>query len=148
MVTNEQADELYLNIGTDKSCLFVRMSRFVLKRLQQYPLLYFSVEEALECAKIGYYGIGIMAFAQLLNLLSESTPDERHLVSHKFLEWRPSKQSFDAIVDEFKTAAANVSARESARVQDIGVYNQIVLQEWKDFIKQLHNLNDFPAVGR
>jgi hypothetical protein len=95
------ADELYLNIGTVKCCLFVPTSTFMIKQLTQYPLLCFSVEEALECAKLGYYGIGVMTFAQILNLRNEETPDERHRVAHKFLEGRPSKATFDEIVKEF-----------------------------------------------
>ena len=122
MSVESSTDTLYVNIGTDKCCLFVPMSSFLLRRLQQYSILYYSVEEALECAKIGYFGIGIIAFAQLLNLLKEAAPKSRHDVAHSFLELRPTKQTFDQVVAEFKIAAARQCEEESRRHTVVGEY--------------------------
>jgi hypothetical protein len=138
MSVNGSTDTLYINIGTEKSCMFVKMSRYLLRQLERYPLLYYSVEEALECAKIGYYGIGAIAFAQLLNLLNEKTPESRHLVAHRFLEVRPSKETFDEVVAEFKAAAANRSDHESRSFTPVGEYHRTIAAQWNEFIKNLH----------
>lgn len=138
--TESCADTFYINIGTAKCCLFVRMSSFLLRQLERYPLLYWSVEEALECAKIGYFGIGIMAFAQLLNIVNEETPDSRHLVAHRFLELRPTKATFDKVVDEFKCAAAKRSDQESSKCSSIHEYQRMLALEWEKLIAKLHDL--------
>jgi hypothetical protein len=116
------------------------MSSFLLRQLERYPLLYYSVEEALECAKIGYYGIGTIAFAQLLNLFNEKTPQSRHLVAHKFLEVRPRKETFDDVVAEFKAAAADRCDQESGSFASAVEYDRTIAAQWNDFIKKLHSL--------
>jgi hypothetical protein len=138
--------ELYINIGTVKSALFVRMSTFLIRRLEQYPLLYFAVEESLECAKNEYYGIGIIAFAQLLNVMNEETPDSRHLVAHEFLEHRPSKEAFDSAVEKFKKTAAQRSDQESIKYDSVEDYGRKIAQEWGTFITNLHNLAEAPLT--
>jgi len=143
----EQSDGTYINIGTVKSCLFVRMSSFLLRRLQQYPLLYFAVEEALECAKTGYYGIGVMAFAQLLNIFNEKTPDSRHRVGHKLLEFRPTKEAFDSIVAEFKRAAAERQQLERAKYENPDMYDREISLEWWQFMRTLHDLPNAPEAN-
>ena len=94
MAARPQGD-LYVNIGTQKCCLFVRMSYFLLRKLQIYPLLYYAVEEGLQCAKEGYYAAGIMALSQLLNVLNEGAPEARHRVAHELVERRPSKAEYE-----------------------------------------------------
>jgi hypothetical protein len=138
--------ELYINIGTVKSALFVRMSTFLIRRLEKYPLLYFAVEESLECARNGYYGIGIVAFAQLLNVMNEETPDSRHLVAHEFLERRPSKEAFDSVVEKFKESAAQRSDQESRKYDTVDDYGRKIAQEWETFITKLHNLAESPST--
>ena len=145
--TSDESGTLFINIGTVKACLFVRMSSFLLRRLEQYPVLYYAVEEALECAKIGYFGIGIIAFAQLLNQLSEETPDSRHLVAHKFLELRPSKEAFDDVVAKFKCAAAERSDLEIRKCASCSDYERKVSAEWQDFIKKLHPSSQLPRAN-
>lgn len=88
-------NKLYINVGSEKCCLFVKMSSFLLRALERNPLLYFAVEEALECAKIGYYAIGILTFSQLLNLFNRKTPASRHVVAHQILRQRPTKPVFE-----------------------------------------------------
>ena len=134
------APDIYINIGSEKCCQFVSMSRFLLKQLDKKPLLYYSVEEALECAKIGYYGIGIIAFSQLLNLFKEKTPEHRHLVAHDFLCQRPSKEVFDETVAAFKNAASKQSDHEYKKQNDIPAYKQLLSKEWEELIKKLHGL--------
>ncbi len=68
--------DLYVNLGTGKCCFFVQASKLLLEKLERYPALHHAVEESLECAKLEYYGIGVIAFAQLLNLLSAKNPVE------------------------------------------------------------------------
>jgi len=144
MNSETSSDTFYINIGTVKSCLFIRMSSYLLKQLEQRPLLYWSVEESLECAKIGYYGIGIVAFAQLLKLFNEKTPDSRHSVAHKFLESRPTREMFDAVVADFKTAAAERCDLESRKFRTSGEFEQKISAEWELFIKKLHDLAEAP----
>jgi hypothetical protein len=112
----------------------------LLEELDKKPLLYYSVEEALECAKIGYYGIGIIAFSQLLNLFREKTPEHRHLVAHEFLRQRPSKEMLEETVAAFKNAASKQSDRECRKRNDIPAYQQLLFKKWKELIKKLHGL--------
>jgi len=129
---------LYINIGTEKCCLFVKMSTFLLNRLERYPLLFYAVEESLECAKLNYYGIGIIAFSQLLNLFNEQTPPERHEVAHEFLTVRPSRCNFDRIVGQFKDAAEACSDRECARCDDVATFESKIAARWAAFIEAHH----------
>ena len=134
------ASDYYINVGSEKCCQFVNMSERLLKELDEKPLLYYSVEEALECAKIGYYGIGIIAFSQLLKLFGEKTPEYRHLVAHEFLRQRPSKEMFEETVAAFKNTASKQSDRECRRQNDIPAYQQLLSKKWKVLIKKLHGL--------
>jgi hypothetical protein len=136
-------DELLINIGTEKCCCFVRMSQLLIKKLRAHPLLYYAVEEALECARIGYYGIGMIAFSQLLNLFNEETPEDRHRVAHEFLKQRPAKPMFDSVVERFKIAAAHRSDKEIRKVDSGGLtqYRERVLTEWGVLVKELQVSN-------
>ena len=134
------ASKFHINIGSEKCCIFVNISMLLLKELDKKPLLYYSVEEALECAKIDCYGIGIIAFSQLLNLFAEKTPEHRHLVAHEFLRKRPSKEMFEETVAAFKSAASEQNARECRRRNDIPAYQQLLVKKWKELVKKLHGL--------
>jgi len=115
------------------------MSVFLIKALAKRPLLYHAIEEALECATLHYYGIGIITFSQLLNLFGRDTPESRHIVAHEVLEQRPTKEMFDSIVESCKNAASECSDREIAKSQDIEEYQQKVVGGWKLLMKSLHN---------
>ena len=132
-------DKLYINIGTEKGCLFVRMSHRFLTVLQQKPLLYFAVEEALHSAKCGYYGIGILAFSQILNALSKKTPATRHKVAHELLQHRPTRLDFESALAAVKKAAFEQGERELAKSKDKDAYRRSVLEEWYAVIRALHH---------
>lgn len=133
-------DELYINIGSEKCCLFVKMSGFLLRALERRPLLYFAVEEALECAKMEYYGIGILTFSQLLNVFNRKMPAGRHVVAHEILTTRPTKETFEEVVDAVKSAASEQSDRESAKCTTVAAYKRRIVSEWKALITDLHGI--------
>jgi hypothetical protein len=133
-------DELYINIGTVKCCLFVKMSTFLLRAIVHNPLLYFAVEEALECAKIEYYCVGVLTFSQLLNVFNCETPASRHAVAHEILRTRPTKQTFEEVVEAFKSAASEQSDRESGKCRSVADYKRNIVSEWEAFIKNLHGI--------
>lgn len=83
-------NDSYINIGSEKACFFVKSSIFLVRQLKAKPVLYYAVEEALRCASQGYYAIGILAFAQLLNVFNKKTPQARHIVAHELLTTRPN----------------------------------------------------------
>ena len=133
-------NDLYINIGSKKSCLFVQMSKFLIRTLDKYPFLYYAVEEAIVCAKIKYYGIGIITFSQLLNLFKKRTPINRHIVAHKVLTQRPTKQMYEEILETFKNAASERSKHECKKCGSIADYQQSVLKNWEDFIKKQYRI--------
>lgn len=132
-------DTLFINIGTVTSCLFVKMSLRFLKLLQRNPLLYFAVEEALECAKIGYYGIGIIAFSQILNSLNKTTPASRHVVAHELLRHRPDKYAYECALENLKMTASEQSERELGKSTDKVSYRRRVAEEWHALVYELHS---------
>jgi len=113
------------------------MSIFLIKQLETHPFLYYAVEEALECAKRGYYASGIITFAQLLNLMKKKTPDSRHLIAHQILKLRPTKASFEEIKQEVKKSASEYNDREIAKYQDNSQYQDLVLGKWKELLKKM-----------
>jgi phosphomannomutase len=133
-------NELYINIGSEKSCLFVKTSIFLIKTLERHPFLYYAIEEALECAKLGYYGIGILAFSQLLNLFNKDTPKSRHIVAHEFLKQRPSKDIYTTVLESLKKAAADRSDQEIEKTKSIENYHKKLEEEWMILIQDLHGI--------
>ena len=134
-------NDLYINIGSEKSCLFVKMSLFLIKVLEKRPLLYYATEEALECAKSDCFGIGIIVFSQLLNIFNKPAPESRNIVAHEILEQRPTKETFDSIVESFKEAASERSKQEIADFEDVEKYQQKIAEDWKLLVKSLHNID-------
>lgn len=130
--------EHYINIGSEKCCCFVRMSMLLITQLDKNPFLYYAVEEALECAKNGYYSTGILTFSQLLNLLHKKTPAERHLVAHDILQFRPTKESYEKIEEAFKNTATHQSITEQSRRSSQQEYNGQLTQKWNELIAKLH----------
>ena len=138
----------YINIGSVKACFFVRVSLFLVRELGKKPMLYFSVEEAIKCASMGYYGIGILAFSQLLNVFNRRTPSARHMVAHEFLVARPSKEVFDEVVEAVKEAAREQSEREQKRYPNASSYQETVLREWHSLVARLHGINEEESANR
>ncbi len=108
-----------------------------MKRLEQNPLLYYSVEEALLCAKNGHYAAGIITFAQLLNLLKEKTPEDRHLVAHKILQVRPTREKYEEIKQEFEKTAAEHNEKEIEKQKNISEYEKKVKTAWEELMQKL-----------
>lgn len=131
------ANNIYINIGTENCCFFVRMSIFLIKRLEQNPLLYYAVEEALLCAKNSHYAAGIITFAQLLNLLKEKTPEDRHLVAHKILQVRPTKEAYEEVKQEFEKAAEELNEEEIKKQKNISEYEKKVHTAWEELMQKL-----------
>jgi hypothetical protein len=125
-----ELEDIYINIGTEKSSFFVVNSKHLMTILERHPLLYYAVEEGVICAQKGYYAGGILAFAQLTNLFNERTPAERHLVAHNFLDSPPSRQNYDRVVKEFKNIAQKVRDKELKKIGDKVEYNQGLLARW------------------
>ena len=94
----------HLNIGTEKSCLFVYLSKHLIGVLKRNPLLYYAVEESLTCAERGYYSAGILTFSQMLNQFNGKTPSARHEIAHEFLQKRPTKKTYESILEQLKLA--------------------------------------------
>ena len=129
--------DFYINIGTQKCCLFLRMSFFLIRKLKKHPLLYYAVEEGLQCARGGYYAAGIMALSQLLNVLNERTPEARNRVAHELLQGRPSKADYEATLQQVKEAAQRRYANELAKQADATQYHQRLVRDWETLMQGL-----------
>lgn len=92
----------YINIGTEKASLFLNMSKRLINILERNPLLYYSVEESLKCSSQGYYTAGILAYSQLYNVLGLEAPEERHRVAHELLRHRPTKDTYESMLETIK----------------------------------------------
>lgn len=134
-------DNHYINIGSPKCCFFVKTSLTIIRVLDQNPFLHFAVEEAMECAKNDYYAAGILSFSQLLNQLNEKTPNDRHLIAHEILRNKPTKEMYESIFEQVKSATAAINIREMKRHRDIKQYAQRVSHAWNAFMRKYHNGN-------
>lgn len=115
--------------------------------MERYPLLYYSVEESMECAKMGYYSAGILTYSQLLNLFNKQTPSERHEVAHKIFIKRPSQDSYNRILEQLKQAALEQQRKEFSRIADAGIYSNKLLNNWKSIMRKLHPDIDLDSIG-
>jgi hypothetical protein len=130
---------MYINIGTEKVCLFIHMSLLLLNRLTSYPLLHPAVEEALECASEGHFAAGILCYSQILNLLNVETPNERHGVAHQMLMKRPTQQAYDSVVAKLKVAAERQQQREVKKADSSEAYYRDLMDKWSDFMASSMN---------
>lgn len=126
-----------INIGTEKACLFIGMSRHLVNVLKKNPFLYFAVEESLLSAKQGWYSIGIIAYAQILNTLNQKTPQKRHEIAHRILRMQPSKSDYEAVLDKLKKAAQERCVAEFSKAKDKEKYREELLAEWKAWVSGL-----------
>lgn len=106
-------DKPYINIGTEKSCLFIHLSRRLIKILENNPFLYSAIEESLKCASEGYYAAGILAYSQTFNCFGVKTPEARHRIAHEFLQHKPSQDTYEVLLETLKYVA------EVAYVQEV-----------------------------
>lgn len=132
-------DNIYFNIGTEKCSFVVPVSEFLLKIVTKYPLLYFAIEEAVLCAKRGYYSAGILAFSQILNQFQVKTPKERHEVAHKILTKRPDKRVYESISLQLKKAAQDKFKNELGRARDPGKYHRDLFFKWCDLQRSFNS---------
>ncbi|HOF50640.1 MAG TPA: hypothetical protein PLH22_03135 [Candidatus Colwellbacteria bacterium] len=139
----------FVNIGTEKSCLFISLSSQLINILRKNPFLYFATEESLLCANQGYYAAGILAFSQLLNCLNEKTPKERHKVAHEFLKYKPKREYYEKLFKLLENASESIYLRElkKSRKSD-DEFNREIFNLWKDYTQNDQNLApDLDFVG-
>ncbi|MGW8256772.1 MAG: hypothetical protein ACWGMZ_04735, partial [Thermoguttaceae bacterium] len=117
-------DEFFINIGSEKSSLFIKMSSHLINCLKKNPMAYYAVEEAIECQKKGYYGVGIIVFAQILRMLGHDSPPTRNDVAHRILKKRPTKEAYNEILESVKKMAIKQSDSECRRYDTIAGYNR------------------------
>ncbi len=128
----------YINIGSPKCCFFVKMSMRIMILLENNPFLYYAVEEALECAKNDYYASGILAFSQLLNALNEKTPKDRHIIAHKILRNKPTKEMYEEIKAKVEKAADDININEIKKHNNIKEYELKIEKRWRDLMVKLN----------
>ena len=132
METTKNKD--WINIGTEKCCVFVRMSKYLLHTLKKYPCLHHALEEGVVSAeKNKYYAAGILAFSQILNVLQEKTPKDRHTVAHKFLEIIPKESSYREIAKKVKIKLEEIGDKELKVAKDKDIYFKELQELWADF---------------
>jgi len=128
----------FINIGTEKACLFLNLSRRLIKVLEQNEFLYFAIEEGLKCASQGYYAAGILAYSQCLNCLGIETPGARHRVAHEFLRHTPSLKDYEAILGTLKYAAEVAYIQEADKHDgDRDNFHKELYASWEKFIKKI-----------
>ena len=129
---------VHVNIGSEKACLFIFMSNRLLDRLIEFPLLYDAVEESLVSAQVGYYSIGIIVWHDLLcHVLHASSHDDtvsRNVPAHDILKVRPTKESYDELLEKFKQEARNQYYREKSKCDDHEAYVVGLSKKWATFI--------------
>lgn len=126
----------WINIGTEKCAVFVRMSKRLLCILKKYPLLHHAIEEGVISAEEHkYYAAGILAFSQMLNVLNEITPGARHDVTHKFLEIVPKESSYREIGKMVKIKLEEIGDKELKKHLDKTKYFKELQELWKKIYK-------------
>jgi hypothetical protein len=106
----------YINVGTEKSCFFLRISKTLINVLKKNPLLHHAVEEGVIVAeRYNYYAAGILVLSQLGNTLNIKNPKERNEVAHDFLEIIPKEESYNRIKIELKTELEKMADDELSR---------------------------------
>jgi len=127
----------WINIGTEKCCVFVRMSKRLLCILKTYPLLHRAIEEGVISAERNkYYAAGILAFSQILNILNEPTPKERHNVAHEFLKIVPQESSYRKIAKIVKIKLEEIGDKELEKSVDKTKYFKELQELWKKIYRK------------
>ncbi len=125
--------DLYINVGNEKTCLFVSLSRRLLNELTQYPFLHDAAEEALVSAKAGYFSAGILVWYQLLMVLGGNQKSDamaRNTVAHDILKNRPRKM-YDDLLSRLKTQTTQLYESELSKSEDQDAYRTQLTKEWK-----------------
>lgn len=128
----------YINIGTEKSCLFVLISKRLINILEKNKLLYFAIEESLECASRGYYAAGILAYSQLFNCFGIKAPESRHKVAHEFLHHRPTAEIYDSMLFTIKYVAEVAYIKEADKFTGSREeFHKKLFTLWKESFKKI-----------
>lgn len=129
----------YINIGTEKSCLFILLSRQLINILERNPFLYSAIEEGLQCASQGYYAAGILAYSQTLNCFGSQTPNERHEVAHEFLQHTPSQESYEKIIEMLKYEAEVSYIREADKFKgERDNFHKDLYILWEEYMNKMN----------
>ena len=122
----------WINIGTEKCSVFVRISKYLLHILRKYPLLHHAIEEGVISAeRHRYYSVGILAFSQMLNCLNESTPKTRHTVAHDLLKIIPKESSYREISKQVKVKLEKIAEKELKKSMDKMKYFEELQKLWQ-----------------
>ncbi|MBT9168982.1 MAG: hypothetical protein DDT19_02334 [Syntrophomonadaceae bacterium] len=125
-------NKYWINIGTEKCAVFVRMSKRLLHILEKYTLLYRAIEEGVISAeKHKYYAAGILAFSQMLNVLNEAASKDRHDVAHNFLKITPKESSYRGIGKKLKIKLEEIAEEELNSSVDKTKYFKELQDLWK-----------------
>ena len=117
------------------------MSNRLLGELRRHPLLYFSVEEAGISAKQGYYSIGIIVgyslLESILHVNSKEDALERNIPAHDILKTRPTKESYDKLLNKFKEESKKCYLKELSKAENEDKYLSDLESKWKKFMTEL-----------
>lgn len=126
----------FINIGTGKACLFLNLSKRLIKVLEKNKFLYYAIEEGLECASHGYYAAGILAYSQCLNRFGIEAPKARHKIAHEFLLHKPSRKDYKAILELLKYVAEVAYIKEADKYKgDRNDFHKELISLWEKFPK-------------
>lgn len=127
----------YINIGTEKSSLFIHLSRRLINVLERNEFLHSAMEEALQCATQGYYAAGILAYSQFFNCFGIAAPEARHRVAHEFLQHKPAKETYDSLLETVKYVAEVAYIQEADKHGgDRGQFHDELLSLWKTYVTE------------
>ena len=126
----------FINIGTEKACLFLHLSKRLIKVLEKNKFLYYAIEEGLECASHGYYAAGILAYSQCLNCFGIETPEVRQKIAHEFLLHKPSRKNYEEILELLKYVAEVAYIKEADKYKgDRDDFHKELVSLWEGFQK-------------
>ena len=126
----------YINIGTEEASLFVHLSRRLINILDKNPFLYFSIEEALQSASQNHYAVGILTFSQIFNCFGVKAPEARHKVAYEFLQHKPTKETYDGLLETLKYVTEVVYIEEADKFEgNRDDFHNELFAIWEEYIK-------------
>lgn len=130
--------KMYLNIGNEKSSLFLPASLLLVGVFRRLPMVFDAMEEATQSAERGYYSAGIVAFTQALHQFKVEAQEERHDVAHRLLEVKPTRKGYDRLHKLLEDAADRQQAKELARFAGADEYYEKLsdaIDQWRDSLE-------------
>jgi len=129
----------YINIGTEKSSLFVHLSRRLINVLDKNQFLYFSIEEVLQSASQGHYAVGILTFSQIFNCFGVKASEARHKIAHEFLQHKPTKETYSGLLETLKYITEVVYIEEADKFKGTrDEFHNELFAIWEEYTKT-HN---------